>query len=196
MPHPVSLNKSMNRNITATILIVLAAGIYFTVTEGVINDAKAVQAVNNRYTSALNSAAELIKVRDQVQASYNNISQIDRDRLSKMLPGNVDNIRLAIDLNGIAMKHGITLSGVSASAASAKSPRPSIDSSGSNLNAPTLDTVDVSFGVSAPYLEFISFMQDLEANLRVMDIVGFGMTSSDNGVYGFNVKIKTYWLRQ
>ena len=106
----------MNRNITATILIVLAIGIYFTVTENVINAAESVQTVNSSYVTALDSAAQLIKVRDQVEQAYNNISPADRTRLDEMIPDSVDNIRLVIDLNSVAMNHGLTLSNVTAAA--------------------------------------------------------------------------------
>ena len=207
----------MNRNVTATILVVLAIGIYFTVTEAVLADAGKVQAVNLQYLSAIDNANKLIAVRDQVTAAYNNISQSDRDRLAKMIPNSVDNIRLVIDLNSVALNHGFSLQGITAEASSNSGPNGQSQSGATNSSAgsahsingaspsgglpvsidvPTLDTVDVSFSVTAPYLQFISFMQDLEANLRIMDITHLTMTSSDTGVYTFQVGLKTYWLRQ
>jgi hypothetical protein len=192
----------MNRNITAIILVVLAIGIYFTVTKGILADAGAVQSVNNQYIAAIASAQKLIAVRDQVLKDYNNISADDRDRLTKMLPQAVDNIRLVIDLNGIALKHGFSLKGISASAAATQNTAQSA-SSGSKapgqaataIIAPVLDTVNVSFGLSAPYDQFQSFLQDLESNLRVMDITHLALSSSDNGIYNWNIQLKTYWLR-
>ena len=197
----------MNRNITATILIVLAIGIYFTVTEVVLANAGKVQAVNAQYQSAINSANKLIAARDQVTNEYNNISQSDRDRLAKMVPNSVDNIRLIIDLNGVALNHGFSLQGIktdvpSESAANGQNqsqmtpPSPGISGLSTSISTPTLDTVNISFGVTAPYLQFVSFMQDLEANLRIMDVTHLSMTGSDTGVYTFQVSLKTYWLRQ
>jgi len=205
----------MNKNITATILIILGIGIYFTVTEGIIEEAKVVRAKNQEYAKALENAERLIEVRDKLLADYNNLSVENRDRLNKMLPRGVDNIRLVIDLNGVAQKHGFTLKGIKTSTTpppAAKTP-PSIPAqpavsggsgvsvSGSSAVAapviptPVLDTVTVSFGVNATYQEFRSFLQDLEANLRLMDLTHLSLAVTDLGVYDWNVELKTYWLR-
>ena len=189
-------NKFMNRNITATILIILAVALYFTYTSGVWNDAMAVKAVNDQYTGAISSAEQLISVRDKVLKDYNNISADDRDNLDKVIPNTVDNIRLIIDLNSVALQHGFSLKNITAAAKES-----SISSSGQNgqsfsIATPTLDTVAVSFSVSAPYQQFISFMQDLEASLRVMDITHLTVTANDTGTYDFSVQLNTYWLRQ
>jgi Tfp pilus assembly protein PilO len=197
----------MNRNITAVILIVLAAGIYFTYTKGEIDAARAVQADNDQYISALDNAAKLIRVRDSVKNDYNNLTQDDRDKIAKMIPSTVDNIRLVIELNSIALQHGFSLKGVSASVAddtSKNSQSPSVMVPGQTVSSitrggitiPTLDTVTVSFGVSASYDGFISFLRDLESNLRIMDITHLTVSANDSGTYDYSVQLKTYWLRQ
>ena len=197
----------MNRNITAVILIVLAVGIYFTVTQSVWSADKDIKAKNDQYVSAIANAEQLISVRDKVLQAYNNVSQNDRDRLDKMLPSTVDNIRLIIDLNSVAVQHGITLRGIRAAADASSSQAPSspqttsatspnVASSKSGISTPQLDTVDVSFSVSAPYQQFISFMQDLEADLRIMDLKHLSVAVGNDGTYTFSVDMTTYWLRQ
>jgi len=199
----------MNRNITATILIVLAVGIYATYTRGVWADASAVKSVNDSYASAIDNAQKLISVRDQVLKSYNDISADDRDRIDKMVPDTVDNIRLIIDLNSVALQHGFSLKNITAAAksdSSGASPSaqgtpasPGLSPSAADslsIATPTLDTVTVSFSVTAPYQQFISFMQDLEASLRIMDITHLTVSANDTGTYDFGVELTTYWLRQ
>lgn len=202
----------MNRNITAVILIVIALGIYFTYTQGLINQAEAIKSVNDQYASAIANAEQLIKVRDQVLQAYNNISPTDRANLDKMIPSTVDNIRLIIDLNSVALRHGFSLKDITAAAASddstsAPAPAPAAPAASTGgapaagsslptLSTPTLDTVNVSFSVTAPYNQFISFLQDLEASLRIMDLTSLTLTGSDTGTYTFQVGLTTYWLRQ
>jgi hypothetical protein len=192
----------MNRNITALILIVLAAGLYFTYTSDVLTEAKTIQVSNNQYVSALNNATKLIQKRDSVLKSFNSISQGDRDKLNKMLPSTVDNIRLVIELNSIALQHGFSLKNVKATvssnnqsnlAASAPSGK-----SAAGISIPTLDTVTVSFSVSdtASYQGFVSFLQDLESDQRLMDVTHLTVTANDTGNYDYSVELKTYWLRQ
>ena len=189
----------MNRTITAIVLIVLAVGIYITFTQGEITAGNNVQAVNSQYQTAINNAEQLVQKREQVLQAYNNISANDRDRLAKMLPDSVDNIRLMIDLNNVALQHGFSLQGIKAevpSDASNPSSPASGSSGGSNIASSTLSTVQVSFSVTAPYEQFISFLQDLEANLRIMDLTQLSMTANDTGTYTFNVQLTTYWLKQ
>ncbi|MDD5165220.1 MAG: hypothetical protein PHG25_01635 [Candidatus Pacebacteria bacterium] len=193
----------MNRNITATILIVIAGAIYFTYTSGVWLEAKDVKAVNDQYTSALANAEKLIALRDKANKDYNSITPDNQEKLNKMLPNTVDNIRLIIDLNNIGTQNGLSLKNINASTKSSGSSASNGQGSGtfgqknaSNINIPTLDTVGVSFSVTATYQQFITLMQALEANLRLMDLTHLSISVSDTGTYNFSVQLNTYYLRQ
>ena len=199
----------MNRNLSAIILVVISLGVYFTVTSGLISDAQAVNDVNNQYASALTHAVQLTDARDALLKQFGKISDEDRSKLAKMIPSTVDNIRLVIDLNSIARAHGFSLSGVKATASSGSTVNngatPAAAMVGNpataginaaSIASPVLDTVSVSFGAIAGYDQFISFLQDIETNLRVMDLTNLSLTSAGNGNYSFGVQYTTYWLRQ
>lgn len=197
----------MNRNLTATILIALAIGVYFTLTSGMIDDAMAVKKVNDQFASALDNAAQLVSVRDELIAKYKNISAEDRDRLDKMIPGSVDNIRLIIDLTNRALLHGFTAQGIKASVPSglgqgfaAKTPGATgpvnLSATPGMVSEPTLDKVNVSFSVTAGYDQFLAFLKDLEADLRIMDLTSLKISANTAGTYDFDVQLQTYWLRQ
>lgn len=197
----------MNRNITAIILIVLAIGTYMTFTRAKLAEVNEVRAVNDQYLSAIVNADKLIKVRDSVLKDYNALSDEDRVRLDKMLPDTVDNIRLIIDLNSVAMRHGFSLRNISAAASNPGKPASNVPQAqdsgrgaggtGSTIPTPVLDTVRVSFSVTAPYQQFIDLLRDLEANLRIMDVTHLTVSAGQTGgMYDFGVEIKTYWLRQ
>lgn len=195
----------MNRNATATILIVLAVGVYITFTRAKLAEVQSVRAVNNEYVSAIASADELVKVRDSVLKAYNNISADDRQRLDKMIPNTVDNIRLIIDLNSVALRHGFSLRNIKAMASNntSKAASPEIQNMAGVtggpsgfIPTPTLDTVTVSFSVTAPYQQFIDLMRDLEMDLRIMDLTHLTVSAGSSGNYDFSVEFKTYWLRQ
>jgi len=194
----------MNKNITATILLVLAVGMYFTVTQSVIDSAKAVQLVNDKYVSAMASADQLLKERDKVRNSYNSISKDDQDRLKKMIPSTVDNIRLIIDLSNLARQRNVSFQGLKAvvssggqnsNAKGSAAPSGTNDATSGNIPTPILDTVTISFSVTAPYQQFKVLMEDLEANLRIMDITKLTLTANDTGTYDYTVELKTYWMR-
>ena len=190
----------MNRNITSIILIVLAIGIYFTYTSGQMSVLNSIQAENNQYISAINNAKKLINLRDTVLNQYNAISDNDKIRLDDMVPSNVDNIRLMIDISGIAGRHGITATGITTSADTNAS-GPTAKSTPSTINpiamsGSGLSTVAISFSVTTTYANFISFLQDIERSLRVLDVTGITLSSSVSGVYTYGVTMNTYWLNQ
>lgn len=191
----------MNRNGTAIILIVLAIGIYVTFTRSLIAEIKAVQVVNNQYKTAISNAEQLISVREKVLEAYNSLTDLDKERLGKMIPNTVDNIRLVIDLKELAKRHGFILEDVKASTAAAKTAPPVANAraqqSGSSISTPVIDNITVSFSVEAPYLKFVSFLQDIEANLRIMDLTRLSVSVDDNSPNSsYSVELKTYWLRQ
>jgi Tfp pilus assembly protein PilO len=190
----------MNKNVTPIILIVLAIGIYFTVTTGKLDELKSIRAVNADYEQAINNSEKLIKVRDKVLKTYNDISEEDRQRLDKMVPDNVDNVRLIIDVNGVAARHGIAVKNIktstpSSNTGSVQSQPPATINKPKSVAGGVLDTVTLSFSVSTNYQTFIDFMKDLEASLRIMDISKITLTANDTGIYEYGVEIKTYWLK-
>lgn len=209
----------MNRTVTASILIIAAIGIYFTITKSMVTDVQAVKAQNDQYAAALSSADEIIQAREAITRAYNSISQDNRARLDKMIPSAVDNIRLVIDLNNLALQHHFTLSDVKASVPSnsptSGAPRQAAQSAGSsmlaavgilptlgaapaaqNIAEPVLDKVQVSFTAQTTYEQFISFLQDLEADLRIMDLTHLSVAVNEDGTYTFQTQFQTYWLRQ
>lgn len=205
----------MNRNLTSIILIVLAVGLYFTVTQSLFDGAKSVMDVNAQYTQALSHASQLTDARDELLKQFTAISDADRARLGKMIPSTVDNIRLVIDLNSLALRHGFSLSEVKAAVSSdaagkAGAPTAAASSvfsaivggaqnqalSAASIAAPVLDTVTVTFSATAGYDQFINFLQDIEANLRIMDLTHLTLTLGAGGTYNFQAQFQTYWLRQ
>ena len=178
-----------------------------TFTRAKLVEVNEVRAVNDQYISAIANADQLVKVRDSVLKDYNALSENDRDRLDKMIPNTVDNIRLIIDLNSVALRRGFSLRNIRATASGSNSkqaatPTVQVSNSGSqgvangSIPTPTLDTVTVSFSVTAPYQQFIDLLKDLEANLRIMDITHLTVAAGQGGMYDFGVELKTYWLRQ
>ncbi len=193
----------MNRSLYATVLIIIAIGLYFTITKGVLTEAKVVYDSNQEYVKAIQNAKDLIVVRDKVIADFNRLSENDKQRLDKVVPQSIDNIRLIIDLKNIASRHGFALKSPQATAgqSTATSPQNAIVGgvdggvSAPAIAIPVLETVTVSFGITAPYQQFISFLQDLEASLRILDITSLSVTSNDSGLYDWKIELKTYWLR-
>lgn len=212
----------MNKNISSVIIIVVAVGIFFTHTDGEYKKVKDVLAVSSAYDQALADADELIRKRDQVITAYNNISVTDRQRLEDILPNNIDNVRLIIDVRTLIAKRGIAIKNVKTSAANLivgkDQPKTNsnaqyvaetgTDVSNSNAQSPRenpIESVNLSFAFTSDYDTFLNIIEDLQKSLRVMEIIKVSLAPAggasggsdpkvETGKYDFAVEIKTFWI--
>ena len=174
------------------ILIAAAIGLFALYTNGSYQNIKALQAQVGAYDDALNKAQELKGVRDQLISKRNTFSTEDVQKLSEVLPDNVDNIRFIIDINNIASRHGLTLNNVSVGSVSdSKTARNAL--SVGNSGDP-VGSASVSFSVNATYDDFLAFLQDLEHSLRVVDVQSLDFKPAQGSIYGVSFTIRTYWL--
>jgi len=182
----------MKRLILPLILLVAASGLFVVYTDPRYQESKKLAAQAASYDEALNKSQELRKTRDELLARRNTFAEEDIQKLHQILPDNVDNIRLIIDINSIAARHGLSLKNVQlgdlSSTAGAQNPL-AVGASGSPVGS-----VALGFTLGATYDDFLSFMQDLEHSLRILDIekISFSADASGNNDYTFSVR--TYWL--
>lgn len=141
------------------------------------------------YRSALNNTTAIRQKRDMLVTKMSEINPVDLEKLNKLLPDNVDNIKLVIDMNQIAKDHGLTLKNVKLDTAVKANP----DKLGADNNK--YGTVGLSFSVSSSYENFQNFLADLEKSLRLVEITELSVTGNDTGIYEFSVGLKTYWLK-
>ncbi len=174
------------------ILVIAAIGLFVVYTSPTYQGLKGTQAKVAAYDDALDKSQELKALRDKLQSARNAFSPQDEQKLLRLLPDQVDNIRLIIDINNIAARRGLVLSNValgevsqSSAAATSLAVGPSSDPVGS---------VSLGFSVSASYEDFLSFLQDLEHSLRILDIEKLSFANAEGGKYTFNLIIRTYWL--
>jgi Tfp pilus assembly protein PilO len=137
----------------------------------------------NNYNSIANSSTKIVSERDILIKKMNSIGQDKQDRLQTLLPNNVDNIRLLIEINQMANRRSLILKNISFSQAK-----------GSDSSA-AYGTVSLKFTVNSTYSNFLQFLSDLESNLRLLDVTDISFTSTDSGLYDFNVGLNTYWLK-
>jgi hypothetical protein len=154
-------------------------------------DIKALQSQVAQYDDALNKSQELKSTRDKLLAKYNTFSDADKEHLQEIIPDNVDNIRLVIDLNNIAARHGLAIKNLDLGSVTSGSK----SSSAVGASQGPVGSVDFTFSVTTDYPGFISFLQDLEHSLRIIDVVKMSFAVTDKGTDDYLITIRTYWLR-
>ena len=171
------------------------------------NDISNIQTQVSSYNEALSNAKSLQGQRDLLTTKYNTINPENLDKLQKLLPDNVDNIRLILEIGEIAKPYGMVLSDVKYDASvssNTKGVANVVAGAGQNNLNSNYGILDLEFSTQGTYDNFLSFLNDLDHNLRIVDIssiefssdTGSSTTSSQqNDIYKYSFKIKTYWLK-
>ncbi len=184
--------------ISSVILIIISLGTFFIYIDpnyqgqNLSSGKKSVQELltkDGEYQKALADANTIREKRQVLQDKKDSFSQENIDRLEKLLPDNIDNIKLVINLNQIAQSHNLTLKNIKLDpTAKAEAGKISQDNS-------KYGSVGLSFSVNSSYLNFQNFLTDLERSLRLVEVTDLAVTGTDTGIYEFSLTLKTYWLK-
>ena len=198
----------MTRFIMPVILIGISVAAFFVFTNPLYNDVSALPAQVESYNEALNNSKALENERDKLTAKQNAINPDNLIKLNKLLPENVDNIRLILEIEKIALPYGMVLKDVKYNASEKDTPKEVTAPPGTIQGGRTVSTLqkdygvwDLGFSVSGTYNNFLNFTKDLENNLRIVDISSVSFSSdtdvrtNPSGVYKYDFNIKTYWLK-
>ena len=188
--------------IVPAILIAVAVGIFVTFTNPLYGKVTLLREEAKSYSEALDNSKALENERDKLAQKYNTIDSANLSRLATMLPENVDNIRLILEIEKIALPYGMALKDVKYDAMKEAEEAPA--GTLSNAEMPEFQNKDygtwtLEFTTSGTYDNFINFVKDLERNLRIVDISSIAFSSetglAGSQIYQYRLKIKTYWLK-
>ncbi len=190
----------MPRTIFIVGAILMAGGVFFFYTKPVYDGTQALAAQNAQYDAALAKAAQLQQIKESLLQKYNSFDPNALARLSTMLPDQVDNIRLILDLDSIAAHYNMGIQNVDIAASSPG------ESNGSGVigaiqsDQRPYNSLTLTFTTTGTYSEFKRFLGDLDSSLRLVDVVNMQMsggTSLGGGdpQYTYSLTLQTYWLR-
>ena len=186
----------MTRTIISLVCILGAGALFFFYTKPAYDGTKAYQTQIAQYDLALNKAAELQKLKQSLLSRYNAFNPDDIDRLHKLLPDHVDNVRLVLDLDTLASKHGLALQNVViASPADAATVAPTAI----GPSTQKYESLTLRFATTGTYARFVEFLTELEESLRIVDIVSLKINMAGDAAadptYRFDIALRTYWLK-
>ena len=178
------------RTLLPVLFLVIAASIFFGYIDPAYSRIQELRTEESEFNEALTRSRELQQVRDQLLSRYNVIAPQSIARLEKLLPDNIDNVRLILDMDSIAARYGMRTRNVQLQSGDG---RASAGQIGQDERA--YQSVVLSFSVSGSYDNFRAFIADLERSLRLVDVVNISFTPTESGVYDYAVSVKTYWLK-
>jgi len=189
-------------------LFLASVGMFFTVIDPTYKENQLLLAEKSKLSEALSKARELQEVSEELEAKASTVSSEDILRLERLLPDNVDNVRLIIDIEQIANRYGLTINNLQLEKKKETGQtevverqrgafaRPQIAANeqvGPAKDSP-LQSIVLEFSVSSSYKNFLRFLKDLESSLRLVEVVGISFNSAEADFFDFSVRIKTYSL--
>jgi Tfp pilus assembly protein PilO len=200
------------RFILPLVLIGLSIGLFFIYANPIYKEITDLRSQVASYDQALSNSKALESERDKLTAKYNAIDPSNLDKIKRLLPDSIDNIRLILEIEQIAMPYGMALKDVKYNVIKNDPANPVAPSSvvGGDVQAGGQDygIWDLEFSTTGTYDNFINFTRSLESNLRIVDISSIQFSSGNvisptanvpsgaiSQTYSYNFKIKTYWLK-
>src|ERR1700761_3977015 len=146
---------------TPIILIVIAIALFFVYIDPTYSHIQALSAQAAQYDAALNNSTQLQNLRDKLLSKYNTFNASDTDRLQKLLPDTVDNVRLIMDIASIASHYNISVSNVTFQSSESATSTPGVIGPDQN----PYGSLKVDFTVVSSYENFVQFLTDLQNSL-------------------------------
>ena len=182
----------MNRVFLPLLLIIASiAAFYFWINPHYTN-VQALQVQLSQSNDALDKVAQLETVKSSLVDKENAFNSSDLDKLKKLLPDNVDNIRLFLDIQGIASHYGTNIADISvANQGTNSGSTQAIGPSSSQYGQMVL-----SFSITTSYENLNLFLKDLEKSLRLVEIKSLAFTADNKNpnTYKVSIGINTFWL--
>ena len=182
----------MIRLLFPLLIIGLAGLIFFKFADPVLKEIDGLRVQQDKLNAGLDNAKKLREVQQGLLDTYNSFDPVDIDKLNKMLPDNVDNVRLIIDINNIAKPNNMTIRNIQIKEEDSKSGSDLIQGGNETMKK---GSVILGFSVTGPYNNFLTFMSDLAKSLRIVDVTSVSFSSDDKDLSTYSVEIQTYWLK-
>ncbi len=179
------------KNTTAIFLLILTLGLFYVLTRPTYWQVKELRAVAGEYQNVLENLSQIGETRDRLLLDYEEIPKAEVERLKKVLPDNIDTVRLALELDTIASRYGIAIKNIRVDTVATQNASTIILPE----YAKPYEKATVVFTLVSNYANFRKFLEDLEKSLRIMDVRAIEFQVGEAGFYEHKLSVETYWLK-
>ena len=189
----------MNRYIAPIILLILSGAIYAFYIEKNYQDIRTQFAKEKELSGYLVDAANAQQKLDELAREYQNFPPDADEKLNILLPDSIDHVRFLFDVDAVAKKNGLEMKGGVVE----------IIKKNDTNNLP-YSKAQISFGTTATYPIFRTFLRDLERSLALRDFNNISFKSAevtdevvntkdtfkpDFSVYDYQIQLTSYSLQ-
>ena len=187
------------KNIISIIIAIPAIASFVLVVQPQYKEIQELQKKSGELEQVLANARKLQSLRDDLLEKRNSLNQSDLVRLEKMIPDNVDNVKLILELQNVANQYNLQIETANTEKEDEVAPGPEKkekkEASLVDIESRDYGIITLNFNLSGSYQNFLSFLRDIQRNLGVTDIRNVGFASSGTDTYNFQLSLDTYWLK-
>ncbi len=196
--------------ISSILSLVIAGVLFFVVIDPYYQEITKIKEEVGLYNKTLNNSSSLQIARDALLSEYKEIKKEDKAKLEHLLPSSIDNIELILEIEKIANSYGIPIKDTRFDAKSldtnSKNKVANVIAGGVPSNNLSYGLFPMEFSLESKYETFISFLHDIERNLRIIDVKSINFNSSSSAsstadksinseIYNYTLRVQTYWLK-
>lgn len=195
--------------ISPIIFIAISGILFFVFIKPIYSETTQLKIDVANYKDAVNNSTDLQKVRDSLVVKYTGITAADKDRLEHFLPSSVNNIGLILEIEKMANLYGMPIKDVKFETKKLQ-PKDPLNTDNIMIEVDPTENLPygifpIEFTVEGNYSSFVSFLTELEHNLRLVDVksISFSVPTENSSatekanpdVYSYTLKIETYWFK-
>ena len=171
------------------ILIIASVALFVMMINPLYQEVKGIRTQVGQLNAALNDSKQIQDVRGSLLERFNSIPDADLTRIRKVLPDNVDNVRLVLEISRVASEHGLILRDVRA----AEAPKTKAGTIGPSESP--YGTIGLGVTVAGPYRSFVGFLEDIEKALRLVTVTSLSFNATAEDFNQYAMTLETYWLK-
>ena len=194
----------MTKTFAPILLFIIAVGLFFSYTRPAFELLKAFQDQEEQIDVAIEDARRLLERHDSLITKYGNIPQQDKMRLNKILPNELDVVRLILDVDSLAAKNKIQIKAfdipqldmpsLTQTTQRARTAQPAQQDS-------PIGSAVVTIECEGAYEDLKAMLFEIERSLSVMDVVRLDVVVADMTRPGakegiaYKIGLQSYWLK-
>lgn len=194
----------MSKVVTPILFIIIAIGLFFTYLRPAYGVLQAFQAQTDVLDSTIKESENLIQMHNDMLTQYENIDPTDHAKLKKILPDNIDVVRLIMDIDALSIKHNLVIDSFEVPQIRdiEQDARNSRNARQSEEELKPVGSAVLSVECKGEYQDFKNFLTDIEHSLSLLDVVGLEIevpnilkpeVTDDNPMY--TLDLQAYWLK-
>lgn len=184
----------MIRTITPILSIIIAIVVYFTLIQPKVDEIRIVEAETKEYKAAVEKANELNAKIERLLAQKNSTSPENMERLRMLVPFELDDVRMLVDLKQLATQRKMLFGNVKVKKVDAPSLSTVSAEPTQMVSSESFSTADISFSLIGTYEQFKDFMSDIEKSRVLAEVTELKHTATEGDLQQFDLTVRLYAL--